>query len=105
MNRLVAEVNWRLASSIRSADHTPFFNLRGDFYSAHNVPRPGNSRADRRRDRNTRHTAAGILYAYPFVSHSATGAHVIGLSLRSSHATAAALSDHLPDEAAQHRLR
>lgn len=78
MNRVVADVNWRRRfTDALGQTYTPFASLRGDIYAYDNVVDPiTNTLVDH--DAVTRGVAtAGLLYAYPFVAHSSSGAHVV----------------------------
>src|SRR5690606_31339930 len=99
MNRLVAEVNWRRRFiDPLGQTYTPFFNLRGDFYSLHNVLDPVTFEPIDDEIETRGIAAAGILYAYPFVSHSATGAHVIEPIAQVIARNSSGSQRHLPDE-------
>jgi len=99
MNRLVAEVNWRRRFiDPLGQTYTPFFNLRGDFYSLHNVLDPVTLDPIDDEIETRGIAAAGILYAYPFVSHSATGAHVIEPLAQVIARNSSGSQRHLPDE-------
>lgn len=99
MNRLVAEVNWRRRfTDPLGQTYTPFFNLRGDFYSLHNVLDPVTLTPIGDEIETRGIAAAGVLYAYPFVSHSATGAHVIEPLAQVIARNDSGSQRHLPDE-------
>ncbi len=78
MNRVVADVNWRRRfTDSLGQTYTPFASLRGDIYTFHNMVDPvTNTLID---DETVARglATAGLLYAYPFVAHSSSGAHVV----------------------------
>jgi LPS-assembly protein len=77
MNRVVADVNWRR----RFVDplgqtYTPFANARGDIYQISDLMDPVTTDlVDETVARGI--ASAGVLYAYPFVAHSASASHVV----------------------------
>lgn len=99
MNRLVAEVNWRRRfTDPLGQTYTPFFNLRGDFYTLHNTLDPVTLTPIDDEIETRGIAAAGVLYAYPFVSHSATGAHVVEPLAQVIARNSSGSQRHLPDE-------
>ena len=77
-NRAVAEANWRrkMVDGIGQV-WTPFVNARGDVYN-YSQARDPDTLAAIPDDTVARGVgAAGLLYSYPFVAHTASASHVI----------------------------
>lgn len=78
MNRVVADVNWRRRfTDPLGQTYTPFASLRGDIYTLHNVVDPTTNELIEDETVTRGLATAGLLYAYPFVSHSDRGSHVV----------------------------
>jgi len=99
MNRIVAEVNWRRRfTDALGQTYAPFANVRGDIYTLHDVVDPVTGQVIQDEAETRGVAAAGLLYAYPFVSHSASGAHVIEPLAQVIARTSSGSQRHLPDE-------
>jgi len=99
MNRVVAEVNWRRRfTDPLGQTYTPFANVRGDIYTLHDIVDPvtGEIIEDEAKTRGV--ASAGLLYAYPFVSHTASGAHVVEPLAQVIARTSSGSQRHLPNE-------
>jgi LPS-assembly protein len=78
LNRVVADVNWRRRfTDSLGQTYTPFASLRGDLYALNNYVDPVTQEVVGSDTVARGIAAAGLLYAYPFVSHSSSGAHVV----------------------------
>jgi len=99
MNRVVAEVNWRRRFiDPLGQTFTPFANLRGDIYTLHDVVDPVTLEVIEDEAETRGVASAGLLYAYPFVSNSATGAHVVEPIAQIIARQSSGSQRHLPNE-------
>ena len=99
MNRVVAEVNWRRRfTDPLGQTYTPFVNLRGDIYTLHDVYDPVTLEVIEDEAETRGVASAGLLYAYPFVSHSSSGAHVVEPIAQIIARESSGSQRHLPNE-------
>lgn len=78
MNRVVADINWRRRfTDSLGQTYTPFASLRGDIYTYYNVVDPVTQEVIDDEAMTRGLATAGLLYAYPFVAHTSSGAHVV----------------------------
>jgi LPS-assembly protein len=102
MNRVVADVSWRR----RFVDplgqtYTPFANMRGDLYYLNDVLDPVTLEVIEDETITRGIAAGGLLYAYPFVAHSARGSHVVEPIGQIIARQKSVPQRHLPDEDAR----
>jgi LPS-assembly protein len=78
MNRVVADINWRrrLVDPLGQT-YTPFANVRGDIYHLNDVLDPVTLTVIEDETVTRGIAAGGVLYAYPFVAHTARASHVV----------------------------